>query len=110
MDSAGKENGVKKDGIDGDTLAAGDWFEFIPFQNSVSTRRAVDASVAVHLFRTELPWGARRFHINRCFRDFAIKESRVHDWERFDSMAVAFKEQLLVGELLLSEMVDESWH
>lgn len=63
-------------------MVSGEWSEISSFQSNVSTVQVVLTNIAVHPFKTELPWSSHRFYTNSFSRESAMKRSRLHEQKR----------------------------
>lgn len=82
---------MKEEGEDEDALAGGQWYGAIPFQSTARTVHVVWTNTAVHPSTAELPWSSPWFNINRLFREYAMKRTRVHELDRVHLVLVFCK-------------------
>lgn len=62
--SAEEEHDAEKVRRDREAVAAGEWFEPVPFQGFVGTVHVVWAAIAAHPFARALHWSSHRFYVN----------------------------------------------
>lgn len=78
-DVAEEECDVAEERTNDGSAAAGEWLDVIVFQSTVSTVQVAQINILVNPFKAEQPWNSHQFYISRCFRESAMKRSRVQE-------------------------------
>lgn len=85
---ARKGSNLGKERKDTDAVAAGDGSRGILVRSTSSTVNVVWMSTALQPFTMELPWTTQWFNISGFSQEYAMKKSKVHEYERTYSMLV----------------------